>query len=453
VEGEGIAMLLKTPENIRTLQRKLYCKAKQEPACRFHALYDKVYRADILSHAYNLVRANKGSAGIDGVTFAAIEEQEGVTAFLAELEDALRSKTYKPDPVKRVMIPKADGSQRPLGIPTIRDRVAQMAAKLVIEPIFEADFCETSYGFRPKKSSHDAVDDVTYALHTGYTEVIDADLSKYFDTIPHANLMAVVAERICDGAILHLIQLWLKAPIMEEDKDGTKRNIGGGKGNRKGTPQGGVISPLLSNLYLHLLDRIWERNNLQQRFGARIVRYADDIVILCRRGQSEQVMAVLRQILERLELTLNEAKTKIVNAYKGKFDFLGFTIWMGKSRRTGNLYPHVQPSKKSLQKIKDRVTVLTRRVTTVKPLEGIVREVNSTIRGWVNHFHYRNCSKALTHVRVHVEERLRTHLRKRHKIKNRGASYVRFPNRALYEKYGLYKVPTTAGWTRAHALR
>ena len=232
--------MLITPETIRTLQRKLYRKAKQEPACRFHALYDKVYRADILSHAYRLVRANKGSAGIDGVTFKAIEENEGAPAFIGELEEALRNKTYKPDPVKRVMIPKSDGSQRPLGIPTIRDRVAQMAAKLVIEPIFEADFCKTSYGFRPKKSAHDAVEDVTYALNSGYTEVIDADLSKYFDTIPHANLMATVAERICDGEILRLIQMWLKAPIMEMDQDGTKRNIGGGKDNRKGTPQGGL---------------------------------------------------------------------------------------------------------------------------------------------------------------------------------------------------------------------
>lgn len=448
----GIAMLLKTPERIRTLQRKLYCKAKQEPACRFHALYDKVYRADILSHAYALVRANKGSAGIDGVTFAAIEEQEGITAFIAELEEALRNKTYKPNPVKRVMIPKNDGSQRPLGIPTIRDRVVQMAAKLVIEPIFEADFCKTSYGFRPKKSAHDAVDDVAYAMRTGYTEVIDADLSKYFDTIPHANLMAVVAERICDGALLHLIQMWLKAPIMEVDKDGTKRNIGGGKGNRKGTPQGGVISPLLSNLYLHILDRIWERNNLQQRLGARIVRYADDIVILCRRGQSERAMAVLRQILERLKLTLNEAKTKIVNAYEGTFDFLGFTIWMGKSRKSGKLYPHVQPSKKSLQAVKDRVTVFTKRTRTAKPLESVVNEINATLRGWVGYFHFKNCSSTLKAVKCHVEERLRTHLRKRHKIKDRGVGYARFSNRALYGKYGLYKVPTTAGWTKAHAL-
>ena len=449
--GKGIATVLTTPETIRTLQRKLYRKAKQEPACRFHALYDKVYRADILEFAYRLVRDKKGSAGIDGVTFEAIEENEGAPAFIGELEEALRNKTYKPDPVKRVMIPKSDGSQRPLGIPTIRDRVAQMAVKLVIEPIFEADFCETSYGFRPKKSAHDAVEDVTYAMNTGYTEVIDADLSKYFDTIPHANLMATVAERICDGEILRLIQMWLKAPIMEMDKDGTKRNIGGGKGNRTGTPQGGVISPLLSNLYLHILDRIWERNNLQQRLGARIVRYADDIVILCRRSKSDKAMAVLRQILERLKLTLNETKTKTVNAHKGKFDFLGFSIWMGESRRTGNLYPHVQPSKKSLQKIKDRVTELTKRARTIMPLEWIVNEINATVRGWVGYFHYRNCNKALTHLRGHVEERLRTHLRKRHKVRDMKAGYVKFRSRKLYEKYGLYKVPTTAGWTKAHA--
>jgi RNA-directed DNA polymerase len=445
--------MLTTPEKIRTLQRKLYCKAKQEPAYRFHALYDKVYRADILSHAYSLVRANKGSAGIDGMTFEAIETGNGVTAFLAELEEALRDKTYKPDPVKRVMIPKSDGNLRPLGIPTIRDRVAQMATKLVIEPIFEADFCETSYGFRPKKSAHDAVDDVVGAILTGHTEVIDADLSKYFDTIPHANLMAVVAERICDGAMLHLIQMWLKAPIMEQDKDGTKRNVGGGKGNRKGTPQGGVISPLLSNLYLHILDRIWERKDLRQRLGARIVRYADDIVVLCKRSKAHKAMTVLRQILERLELTLNQTKTKVLSVFGGQFDFLGFSIWMGKSTRTGKCYPHVQPSKKSLQVIKDRVTGVTKRVRTNVPLQDVVKEVNSTLRGWVGYFHYRNCSKVLMHLRNHVEQRLITHLRKRHKVRDRMTGFVKFPRRSLYAKHGLYYVPMTAGWRKAHALR
>lgn len=442
--------MLTTPENIRTLQRKLYQKAKQEKTCRFHALYDKVYRADILSHAYELVRANKGSAGIDGVTFEAIEEKEGVAAFIAELGEALRNKTYKPDPVKRVLIPKRDGSKRLLGIPSIRDRVAQMATKLVIEPIFEADFCKTSYGFRPKKSAHDAVDDVAYALNTGHTEVIDADISKYFDTIPHAKLMVVIAERICDGAILHLIQMWLKAPVVEVDKDGTKRNIGGGKGNRNGTPQGGVISPLLANLYLHILDRIWERRHLQEKMGARIVRYADDIVILCKRN-TDETMKILRWVIKRLGLTLNEEKTKIVNAYKGKFNFLGFTIRMGKGRKTGRYYPHVEPSKKSVQAIKDRITKLTKRERTIMPLDWIVNEVNSTVRGWVGYFHYRNCSQSLSQVKRHVEQRMTTHLRKRHKVRDWKSGYVKFPSKALYEKYSLYKVPTTAGWTTAHA--
>ena len=441
-------MPLKTPENIRTLQRKLYHKAKQEPACRFHSLYDKVYRADILSHAYQLVRANKGGAGIDGVTFAAIEEGKGVTAFLAELEEALRTKTYKADPVKRVMIPKADGSERPLGIPTIRDRVAQMATKLVIEPIFEADFCASSYGFRPKRSAHDAVDNVALSLNKGYTEVIDADLSKYFDTIPHAKLMAVIAERICDGAILHLIHLWLKAPVIEVGRDGKKRNVGGGKRNRKGTPQGGVISPLLANLYLHLLDRIWERHRLQQRLGACIVRYADDIVLLCRRKHSAEVMVVLRQILERLELSLNERKTKIVNAFEEEFGFLGFTVKMCKGWRTGRWYPHVQPSKRSCQKIKDRITELTQRKRTVIALEWVVNEVNATVRGWVGYFHYRNCSHSLGRIRNHLEQRMITHLRKRYKVRDRKTGHVRFPYRSLYEHYGLYRVPTTAGWTK-----
>lgn len=444
--------MLTTPENIRTLQRKLYRKAKQEPAYRFYALYDKVYRADILGHAYDLVRANKGSAGIDCVTFEAIESGEGATAFIAELHEALKSKTYAPSPVKRVMIPKADGSERPLGIPTIRDRVAQMAVKLIIEPIFEADFEDISYGFRPKKSAHDAIRDITYALNCGYTEVIDADVSKYFDTIPHAKLMAVVAERIVDSAILHIIQMWLKAPVMEIDKDGTKRNIGGGKANTKGTPQGGVISPLLANLYLHLLDRTWQRRQLQKQLGARLVRYADDFVVLCRQG-TDQPMAVIRRVLERLGLVLNENKTRIVNAGNEGFAFLGFELRMRRSARTGNTYPHVQPSRKSLQKIKDRVTELTQRKRTLLPLPTLIGQVNETVHGWVGYFHHGNCAKTLLHLRGHVEQRVRTHLCKRHKIRKRAAGYTRFPNRSLYEKYGLYKVPTTAGWMTAHAVR
>ncbi len=442
---------LTTPDVIRTLQRKLYTKAKQEPAYRFYALYDKVWRADILMFAYRLVRANKGSPGVDGNNFEDIEQKIGIDTFLSELAQDLKDKTYDPSPVRRVMIPKADGSQRPLGIPTIRDRVAQMAVKLVIEPIFEADFCPNSYGFRPKKSAHQAVDNIADALHQGYTNVIDADLSKYFDSIPHAKLLAVVAERIVDSAILHVLKLWLKAPVIGEDKDGTKKNVGGGKANSKGTPQGGVISPLLSNCYLHLLDRIWDKHQLRWKLKARIVRYADDFVVLCA-GKVDEPLATVRHVLERLDLTLNEAKTRIVDARQESFNFLGFAIRVSKSWKSGKSYPHVCPAPKSLAKIKERITQMTARERTPIPLDDIIGSMNATLRGWSNYFHYRNSSKVLDKVKTHVEERLRTHLKRRHKVKDRGVALERFPHQKLYADYGLYKVPTTAGWKTAHAL-
>ena len=264
--------------------------------------------------------------------------------------------------------------------------------------------------------------------------------------------MAVVAERICDGAILEIIQMWLKAPVMEEDKDGKKRYIGGGKGNRKGTPQGGVISPLLANLYLHLMDRIWKKHQIERRLGARIVRYADDFVVLCRKGTAAPRALIVR-ILDRLDLTLNETKTREVNAKEESFNFLGFEIGMKKNWKTGTLYPHVQPSRKSLGKIKGEITRLTRRQMTPVPLGDIVARVNTVLRGWTGYYHYRNCSGALARLKWHVEERMRTHLYKRHKIRNRAMGYKQFPARDLYEAYGLYKVPTTAAWTKAHALR
>jgi RNA-directed DNA polymerase len=450
VEEKGIAKLLTTPEAVRTLQRKLYTKAKQEPAYRFYALYDKVWRADILMHAYCLVRANKGSPGVDGMNFEDIEQKTGIDTFLLELAQDLKNKTYTPSPVRRVMIPKADGSQRPLGIPTIRDRVAQMAVKLVIEPIFEADFCPNSYGFRPKKSAHGAVDEIAEALHQGYTQVIDADLSKYFDSIPHAKLLAVMAERIVDGAMLHIIKLWLKAPVIGEDKDGTRKNVGGGKANSKGTPQGGVISPLLSNCYLHLLDRIWERHQLSWKLKARIVRYADDFVVLCA-GKVDAPLNAVRQVLGRLDLALNETKTRIVDARQESFNFLGFAIRVSKGWKTGKSYPHACPAPKSLVKIKDRITQLTARERTPIPLSDIIGSVNATLRGWVNYFHYRNSCSALGKVKAHAEERLRIHLMNRHKVKVRRIGLGRFPSQQLYTKYGLYKVPTTAGWKSAHA--
>lgn len=442
---------LATPDKIRTLQRKLYTKAKREPGFRFYALYDKVYRADILHHAYALVRANRSAPGIDGVTCASIEAGEGESAFVTALAEQLTRRTYRADPVRRVQIPKADGGQRPLGIPTLRDRVVQMAVKLVVEPIFEADFEEHSYGFRPGRSAHDAIDDVAGALVTGHHHVIDADLSQYFDTIPHAKLLAVVAERVSDGGVLALIRQWLKASVIEEDDNGRRRGAGGGQDNRRGTPQGGVISPLLANLYLHLLDRIWSRHDLAHAHGARLVRYADDLVILCR-GPVEAPMRILRQVLGRLDLQLNEHKTHVVDARTGAFDFLGFRIVQRRSRRSGRLYPHVEPSKRSIQRVRDRVKHLTDRRRTVIPLADVVDEVNRTLRGWSGYFHYRNCSRVFSGVKMHAEQRMRTHLRRRHKLQSRAQAYQRFPGRMIYDRYGLFKLPTTAGWRPAHTL-
>ena len=442
--------MLVTPVKIRTLQRKLYAKAKQEPGYRFYALYDKVNRADILQHAYHLVQSKKGAPGIDGVSFATIEAEEGVGQFLAGLSEEVKCKTYRPMPVRRVMIPKPDGSQRPLGIPTIRDRVVQMAVKLIIEPIFEADFCDCSYGFRPKRSAHNAIDEVADNLRKGYCHVIDADLSKYFDTIPHAKLMAVVAERIADGGILHLIKQWLKAPVVEKGENG-KDHISGGKGNRRGTPQGGVISPLLANLYLHLVDRIWTRHGFEEKYAARLVRYADDMVLLCARD-TQRPLTMLKYLLERLGLLLNEAKTKTVNAWEQGFDFLGFEIRMRRSPRSGKRYPHVQPGKRAVKRIKAKLTELTGRNLTPIPLPSVVQRLNQSLRGWSGYFYYRNSTKVFGEVRWHVEERLRTHLRKRHKVKIRNFGYTRFPHNVLYECHGLFRLPTTAPWKSAHAL-
>jgi RNA-directed DNA polymerase len=348
------------------------------------------------------------------------------------------------------MIPKADGSLRPLGIPTLRDRVAQMAMKLVIEPIFEADFQKNSYGFRPKRSAHDALDDIANTLWAGYTQVIDADLSKYFDSIPHANLLAVVAERIVDGGILQLIKMWLKAPVIGEDERGVKKTVGGGQANSRGTPQGGVISPLLSNCYLNILDRIWQRHRIKGRLGAHLVRYADDFVVLCAKGV-EEPLKVVRHVLERLGLELNETKTKVVDATEASFDFLGFSIRVSRGRRSGKPYPHMSASAKSLKKIKARLTALTGRELTPIPMEEIVAAVNRSLRGWVSYFGYRNSNQTMEKVKLHAEQRLRTHLMKRHKVKDRRVGEGRFASAKLYGRYGLYKVPTVSGWRSAHA--
>src|SRR5436190_2823195 len=344
-------MSLATPEKIRSLQRKLYRKAKAEPAFRFYVLYDKICREDILRHAYGLARANAGAPGVDGVSFAQIEER-GLEAWLAGLREDLVSRTYRPEPVRRVLIPKPNGGERPLGIPTIRDRVVQTAAKLVLEPIFEADFEDSAYGYRPARGAVDAVKEVHRLIGRGYTDVVDADLSKYFDTIPHSELMKSVARRITDGAVLRLIKLWLKAPIEERDGDG-KRRISGGKSNARGTPQGGVASPLLANIYMNRFLKHWRLTGRGEALRAHVVAYADDFVILSR-GCAVEALAWTKAVMARLGLMLNEAKTSLKNARQERFDFLGYSFGPHCYKGNGKWCLSASPSKKSMQRFKTK---------------------------------------------------------------------------------------------------
>ena len=311
-------MSLTTPEKIRMLQRKLYCKAKAEPAYRFYLLYDKLYREDILAHAYDLARAKAGAPGVDGESFAMVEAA-GREAWLAGLREEVRTKRYRPQPVRREMIAKPGGGERPLGIPTIRDRVVQTAAKLVLEPIFEADFEDGAYGYRPGRRAADAIKRVHGLLEQGHTDVVDADLAKYFDSIPHRELLQAVVRRIVDRQVLRLIKLWLKAPVEERDEDGNRR-LTGGKKSERGTPQGGVVSPLLANLYMNRFLKYWRQRGCGEAFGAQVVSYADDFVILSR-GQAAEALVWTRRVMERLGLSLNEAKTTLRDARRERFDF------------------------------------------------------------------------------------------------------------------------------------
>jgi RNA-directed DNA polymerase len=432
---------LETPERIRELQRKLYRKAKQESGFRFYLLYDKVYRQDILGHAYHLVRANKGAPGVDGVTFESLEEREGgVQRYLEEIAGELKGKAYKPMPVRRIYIPKADGGRRPLGIPVIRDRVVQMAVKMVIEPIFEADFQENSYGFRPKRDAHQAMDDIRLHLRMGKFQVIDADVSKYFDTIPHDKLLELVARRIVDKNILKLIRMWLKAPVVEEVEDGKKRTMG----NDQGTPQGGVISPLLANIYLNVLDKVWKVKKIQEEMEARLIRYADDFVVLCK-GNTERLLKGVQNVLGHLGLALKVEKTRVLDSRQEGFDFLGFTVRVRKSPRTGRNLPYIRPSRKALAQIKADCKNLTCRRTLALPTEVVIQRLNEAVRGWVGYFYYENCSKDFSALRWFLEERVRIYLRRKHQRKSRG--YKAYPYTYLYETLGLFKIPMKAPWT------
>ncbi len=345
-------MSLKTPMKIRMLQRKLYAKAKAEPGFRFYLLYDKVYREDVLLHAYAVARANQGAPGVDGQTFEAIEVA-GLAQWLAGLREELKGRTYKPQPVRRVMIPKPGGGERPLGIPTIRDRVVQTAAKMVLEPIFEADLALEAYGDRPRRSAVDAIRQVHQLLKEGYTDVVDADLAKYFDTIPHAALMQCIARRIVDRDILRLVKAWLKVPAEETGEDGRTRLVGG-KRVVSGTPQGGVVSPLLANIYMNRFLKYWRGSGQSERLRAHVVAYADDLVILSR-GSAAQALEVLGNAMTRLGLSVNEAKTAIRAARQERFDFLGYSFGLHWHRANGDRFLGASPSKRSILRVQDKV--------------------------------------------------------------------------------------------------
>jgi RNA-directed DNA polymerase len=345
-------MSLQTPERIRRLQRKLYRKAKDEPNYRFYLLYDKIYREDILAHAYDLAKANKGAPGVDGQTFAGIESQ-GLGKWLAELRKELRTRSYKPQPVRRVMIPKPGGGERPLGIPPIRDRVVQTAAKLVLEPIFEADMEPNAYGYRPKRGALDAIRKVHELLCAGYTDVVDADLSKYFDKIPHRELLQCVARRIVDRDVLRLLKTWLKVPVEERDEKGNRR-LTGGKSNTCGIPQGGGVSPLLANLYMNRFLKYWRITGRGKVFQAQVVNYADDFVILTRRHAAE-ARDWTRKVMTCLGLTLNETKTQLKEACAERFDFLGYAFGPHRGWKDGRRYMGASPSPKSVARLRQKV--------------------------------------------------------------------------------------------------
>lgn len=434
------ATRIKTPDKVRQLQITLYRKAKAEPKYRFWSLYGELLRPDVLNAALEAQRQNGGGVGVDGETLASIHASPSVRQqWLDRLQEELKTKTYRPSPVRRVMIPKSSGGERPLGIPTVKDRVVQTAVSLVLMPIWEADFHPRSYGFRPQRRAHQAIAEIQQAVRRGYVEIIDADLSKYFDTIPHRELMKAVARRVSDGSVLRLLKSWLRAPVAEEDKGGTKRVIP----NRCGTPQGGVISPLLANLYLNPLDH---GVNGKTPGPAQMVRYADDFVIACATGQGQGMKERLKKWLQANGLTLNEAKTRLVNIRQEGINFLGFNLTWRKSFK-GRGYLHVEPSQKSRSHLREKLGELLNHWTQGRSIRDTVGAVNRVLRGWAGYFHYGNSVTAMNRMKRYSQNRFRRWLWRKHGC--RRSLWTHYQTEQLHARYGLYELPTTAKWKAA----